>query len=301
MVKNLLRIFGLCCAGLAVSTGVGAQEHTVESASNGSVLAVVPSEHEEGLGPMAMILHDYGPALLVRFQGKVPTDLANDIHPLPKGDTVSFRGWSGPVGSIDSASDLASGRVLISLIGPLDNQWREAFEGAGLEIVAPAHPHALVVSADAMSLELAMHIVTTKGVPVIRGIQRLPVEARVHRSLVPVLTGERSGIDLELSIFEDRPGGGVAKGVRVRPSSVRLSGGDLLRLLEEHPEIAYVEPVFFPETHNNLAARPELISVEPVWDLGYNGSGVVVSHNDTGVDLKPTGVIHGKLVKNILA
>ena len=66
---------------------------------------------------------------------------------------------------------------------------------------------------------------------------------------------------------------------------VRLTGSELFRLLEDRPEIVYVEPASFPVLHNNLAARPELISVEPVWDLGYNGTEVVVSHNDTGVDL----------------
>ena len=286
MVKFLLRMLGLGWLVLAVATAVGARERVVESASDGHVLAVVPSDYAVGLGPPVTILHDYGPAVLVKFPGQVPPDLANSVHRLPQGDTVSYRGWSGAVGGLENETGPSQGWFIVNLVGPMDGRWREAFERAGLEIVAPAHPYALVVNADAGSLERAMQLVTTGGVPVIRGSRRLPVDARIHRSLAPALAGDHSAVDLELSVFARPVGAGAGKGTEVLRSPVRLNGGDLLRLLEEHPEVAYVEPIFFPEPHNNLAAQPVLMSVAPVWDMGYNGTGVVVSHNDTGVDLE---------------
>jgi len=292
MVKILLRVLGLGWLALAVATGVGARERVVESASDGHVLAVVPSDPAAGLGPPVTILHDYGSAVLVRFWGQIPPDLANSVHRLPQGDTVSYRGWSGAVGGLENESCPSQGWFIVNLVGPMDHRWREAFERAGLEIVAPAYPYALVVIADAESLERALQLETTEGVRVIRGSRRLPLDARIHRSLASALAGDHSAVDLELSVFARAVGTGASKGVEFRRSPVHLSGGDLLRLLEEHPEIAYVEPVFSPEPHNNLAAQPGLMSVAPIWDLGYNGTGVVVSHNDTGVDLEHPDLIN---------
>ena len=53
-----------------------------------------------------------------------------------------------------------------------------------MEILAPAHPHALVVAADGAGLVRALEITTNRGVRVVQGARPLPVEARLHRSLI---------------------------------------------------------------------------------------------------------------------
>ena len=165
--------------------------------------------------------------------------------------------------------------------------WRAQLEAAGVEILAPAGSHGVVVRTDRSGLEAALGIATSMGLPIIEGFEPLPLEARVHRSLVRWLSGSggSSEVDVRISAFAEGRLPIKIKDAIGETGIVRLGPGDLGSLLEDHPEIGYVEPVFDIELHNNLAARSGLVAVEPVWDLGYNGAGVTVSHNDSGVDL----------------
>lgn len=260
--------------------------------------ALVPEELIDDLGSSATAIHDYGAMWLVRFEGGFPTGVDRTIHALPATGRVGFRSWNGVVpNSLDPAAP-SGGVFVVELMGPMDPRWREEIETAGLEILAPADPEALVVRIGDAGFAAAALITTSEGFPIIRGVVPLPLEARVHRSLLPALRGDvsSSAVELHLSGFGRRPLSEEIKAVLGADGTVTWETGELARRLDEHPEIGYVEPVFGIEPHNNLAARTGLVGVEPVWDLGYVGADVTVLHNDSGVDLVHAdlaGVVRG--------
>jgi hypothetical protein len=241
--------------------------------------AMLPNGLLQAAGGWMEPVHDYGRMSLVRLDGPVPVSIANRVHVLPPSDTIGFRSWHGPAPE-SFALDEASGKpAILMLAGPLGVGWRRSLEAAGVKILAPADPYALVVRADATAIQRALEITTSRGFKVVTGVAVLPVEARIERSLQQVVKGRspQTAIDLVARGYEGQPVDGIDT----------VDPGDLERFLTAHPEAAYVEPVWNPATHNNLAARPGLLQVEPLWqDFGYNGTGVTVAHNDTGVDLE---------------
>lgn len=255
-------------------------------AANGSgalfpleIRAVARGAVVDSLGPGATVLHDYGASSLILIAQEPAADTATGIHIFETGETVGFRSWSGVVGHWEHPDTLPESVYVLRLIGPLDQRWRSSLKGFGVEVLAPAHPHALVVRADGASLALALEITTTEGHSVVQGIMPLPVEARLHRSLLSVLGNSGDVNELNLFDYGGRPLTLESKGI------VNTGLVDLREALVRMPEIGYVEPVFDLQTHNNLAARTGLVGVESAWDPGYLGDGVVVSHNDSGVDL----------------
>jgi len=281
-------VFGACTLIAATfSVHAGTVGSDVDQRSPPGVLALIPNELLPDLDPAAMVIHDYGAMSLVRVGAGLSPGIGARAHLFPPADSVGFRGWSE---RLPLSGDLtgADGPVFIlDLVGPLDETWRTAFEALGVEILAPADPHALVVMADRGILAGALQITTSEGFPVIRGVGPLPTEARVHRSLAPLLGGDMPTGEPGLLIlgFGGRQLSSETKAVVGDGRMGEMTGRELEHLLRGHPEIGYAEPVFGVEPHNNLAPRPSLVAVEPVWDLGYNGSGVTVSHNDSGVDL----------------
>jgi len=262
-------------------------EHPGSIAPDERVLALVLDDDLADLGPAAVVVHNYGEASLVRVGGELSDEVGNRLHVVPAPGLVRFRGWSGSLPLVTGTSASDAGVLVLGLIGPMDREWRTRLESVGVEILAPANPHALVVKTNETSLAHALKIEASEGLPIIRGVGSLPVAARVHRSLVPALRGGGSLIAVELRVsgYGGRPLSSETKRAVGAAEVVRLNPDELGRLLRDHPEIGYVEPVFSIELHNNLAARPSLVAVEPVWDLGYSGTGVTVSHNDSGVDL----------------
>ncbi len=249
--------------------------------------ALVPDELLGEIDSGVTVIHAYGRMSLVRVKGELPDEFAARIHVFSATDPVGFRGWTGQPGSLRDTSGFAGGVIVLDLVGPMDQRWRSEFETVGVEILAAAGPHGVVVKTDRPGLEAALLITTSEGFPIIKGLELLPMEARVHRSLVRQLTGEGGStpVEVHLSGFGGRPLSSETKSAIGGAEIIRLEPGGLIHLLADHPEIGYVEPAFSIELHNNLAARPGLVAVEPVWNLGYNGEGVTVSHNDSGVDL----------------
>jgi hypothetical protein len=262
-----------------VAAGQEPPRRRAGAAAPSTTLAIVANRDLDSLGDAAVRVHDYGEASLVRLDGPTPPAVASRLHPAPTGSEVSFRSWHGTVEGRGQLPDERTGALVIRLVGPLDPRWRAGLEAAGVELLAPAHPASLVVRADRAALERAFALATTEGLPVIVGVAALPAEARLHRSLAPATRGS----------------GGEAREARVfawdgRPLSAEIKratgSGDLEALLDDHPEIGYVEPVLTPQLHNNLAARVQLIGAEEAWGLGLVGEGVTVLHNDSGVDLE---------------
>ncbi len=249
--------------------------------------ALVPDHLLAEVASPVTVIHAYGRMSLVRVEGLLPDEFAARTHAWSSADPVVFRGWVGKRISMRDPSGFAGGVVVFDLVGPLDQRWRSGLEAAAVEILAPAGPHGLVVKTDREGLKAALAMKTSEGFPIVRGFEPLPMEARVHRSLVPLLSGGggSTAVEVQLFGFGGRSLSSATKGAIGGAEVVRLEPGRLPRLLTDHPDIGYVEPVFGIELHNNLAARPGLVAVEPVWDLGYNGTGVTVSHNDSGVDL----------------
>jgi hypothetical protein len=244
----------------------------------GGIAVLLRGDLAPGLAVKHRVVHDYGDFVLLRLSSVDGVGTAG-VHVLSSAETVSFRGWSGRVAGGSEVSGLPEALYILDLVGPLDRRWRDMLDAAGVEILAPAHPHALVVGADGAGLARALELRTSRRFPVVRGVRPLPVEARLHRSLFPVSAG--GGLPAELEV--------VAWNQRRLESAVKrddvLAVGGLVGLLGHHPEIAYVEPVFEIELHNNLAAGTGQMAVEALWTLGYLGAGVAILHNDSGVDL----------------
>jgi subtilisin family serine protease len=255
--------------------------------------ALVPAHSLPDLVTLTTVIHDYGLMSLVRVEGGLPNEIAARVHRVPVEEPVGFRSWTGALVLSRDPSEFAGGIIVLDLVGPLDESWRQRFEISGVGILAAAGPHGLVVETDRSGLEAALQLTTSEGFPIVRGFEPLPMEARVHRSLVHRLSGGGSpgAVDLRLSGFGGRPLPSETKSAIGGAEVVRLEPGELNRVLADHPEIGYIEPVFGIELHNNLAARSSLVAVEPVWNLGYNGSGVTISHNDSGVDLSHPDLI----------
>lgn len=241
----------------------------------------------------AVVIHDYGSASLVELPSTAAPAIESRLHRLPASDEVSFRGWSSRGRHWRSTGSGDAGLFVLGLVGPVDPGWLRAFADAGIDIIAPAHPHALVVRADGPAVARAALLATSTGYRVLRGILRLPVEARVHRSLHARLDrpADSTTGDLELEISTVRPGVDSGPGTKRRPRLVLRRGDDLRAILEQQPEIVYVEPVLRPQRHNNLAARSGRCAVEELWAVGYRGEGVTILHNDSGVDLTHPGLV----------
>jgi hypothetical protein len=251
-------------------------------------LVLVPSGSVAALGDRVVEVHDYGDLNLVELVADLPLAVANRSHHVDDSGVVGLRGWQAPAPrSVDDGA-WTSGIVILDLVGPLDRRWRCELEASGVEILAAAADHALVVRVDRAALGRTLELRTSTGAAVVVGAMPLPVEARVERSLAAVLTGGEVVEDLEVRVAP-WPGGSVPLVVKslTDPGGVlRLAPRDLALLLRDHPGVAYLEPVWRPELHANLAARTGLMAVEPVWlALGVTGDGVVIAHNDGGVDL----------------
>ena len=271
--------------GLAVLPSDGrAAAADIDGAGPTAVLAIVGNGRVGELGEAATVLHDYGAASLVRTSAMPAPPVASRLHALPDDGEVSFRSWRGRVDLPEALPESRHGTWVIRLVGPLDARWRAGFGAAGIEILAHAHPHALVVRADRNAVERSLAVVTTEGVPVVAGLALLPAEARLHRSL-SLATADRGGrgpTDVRAYAWDGRP-------MPVDTKHALASGG-LEAVLADHPEIGYLEPAFGKDLHNNLAARWELLGVEEAWHLDVVGDGVTVLHNDSGVDLEHPGL-----------
>jgi len=241
--------------------------------------AVASGSTVADLGPGVRVLHHYGAGALVALDRVPAQRAARGFSLLETEETVGFRSWRGVVGLPEHPEGLPNGVFVLRLIGPLDQKWRSSLEAFGMEVLAPAHPHALVVRADGPSLARALGITTSEGYPVIRGIRPLPVEARMHRSLVPLAGGGEGLRDLKVFGYDGRAFS------RDEKNAMDAGCVDLRDALARMPEIGYLEPALVSQKHSNLAARTGLVGAEMGWDLGYFGDGVVVSHNDSGVDL----------------
>ncbi len=226
-------------------------------------------------GLAATVVHDYGATSLVHLSAPPAVSPAS-LRRLADGDRVGFRWWQASLATAAALPpDGPPTVVVLALVGPPDAAWRGQLAACGLEILAPAHPAALVVRADREQLLAAGRLATSHGFAVVRGVVPLPQAARLARELARRPLAALGPTPLRLRSFVDPT-----------DTTAVLDGHALADRLAADDDLAYVEPLRRVVFANDLAAGPETMAAAAVWsELGLNGRDIVVAHNDTGVDL----------------
>ncbi len=243
----------------------------------------------------AVVVHRYGGAVLVALEPGHRVDSAGPgLRALPDPREVRFRSWTARLvdrPAADAATD--GGTWMLVLAGPADPAWIESLAACGLERLHVAHPFAEVVRGRPEAVACALGLETSEGYLVVRAAATLPPRARVARALWPALeTGAAVG-----GVDAYGPGAGPE-----RPASKLARGldGSLEALLEGLPGATYLQPRLESRPHLDLAVQPGLGAVEPVWRrLGLEGAGIVIAHNDTGVDLGHPDLAAGAVAASV--
>jgi outer membrane protein assembly factor BamB len=279
-------------------------------------LYLVPIELSAQIEPETVPIHRYRDAVLAAIPAaaRLAERARSLLSPVKDPGLVSYRGWRGAVPAM-AARDLLglpSGYYLVVFAGPIDPSWRTRAESLGIEIVGPAEPYALVVKGAGAALARLAELTTSFGFDAVRAVIPVPLEARLDATLGRLARGQaaprdvrglkrnRNGLGL---VRVDAYDGASAPSTRSRvrrlaesdgdpasgePGIFAVRGPEILEVLEGIPDVAYVEAVHERELHDDLAPKSYLLNVEPVWTdaaLGYDGTGVIVDHNDSGVDL----------------
>jgi outer membrane protein assembly factor BamB len=231
------------------------------------------------------------------------------------GRTVSFRSWRGAIERVSRAEieRLAPGSYLLAFAGPVDASWRRAVESLGLSVLSAAPPYGLAVRGDGPALARLDSLRTSSGYAAVRGVRAIPLEARLDPALLRVSRGEEvSGLRrahdgrvlVRIESFTGRTSAGIAEraGAQLSRGEADLflvRAGEIAAILQREPDVAYVEAVHERTLHDNLALKSYMMNVEPIWTepaLSYDGTGVIVGHNDSGVDpshpdLPPSAIV----------
>ncbi len=269
-------------------------------------------------------IHDYGQSRLVWIDNVagLPANLASLLTRIEDPSRVAYGPWVGAadVVSLDGPRD---GYFVISFNFPVDHQWLQALVREGFQVVDTAYPFGVVVHGDAANLSRLSWLGTSAGYEVVRGMQQVPLEARIDPDLLAIARGQRAAVDVaglrtandgRLAVrvigfsdqnqralssavsYEAQAAGAVGYGYA---DSFLLDAPDAVKILASYPGVQYVELLHERQLMNNLAAKSTVLAVENVWSLGYDGNGVKVNHNDGGIDLNgvggvtafPTGVV----------
>lgn len=321
IMRNVLVLVRKCVASVLLMllfSGFGAPAFADDAGNggqqkpSGSLFLVPAGIGEIGPGNSTRI-HDYGPQRLALIPN--PDALSaytrSRITAIADPTALSYRGWTGTTQPLSERAiqALPLGYYLIALAGPADKQWEAAFANLGIAVVDAAKPYALVVHADGGQLLRAASVTTSFRYPVVLGIAVVPIEARLDPQLLMVAFGPGTLSDVP-GLRKSADGRGV---VRVVPfdganlasvlaevrkyaaapnpalafgydDAILITGPELATILANVAGVAYLEPLHERQLHNNIAAKSTILNIEPVWTLGYNGTGIIVDHNDSGVD-----------------
>jgi len=304
------------------------------SAPAGEQLILIPNELVPRVTGAATPIHQYDSQLLASVSdlSSLPPPIQSQITPIEPTNRLEYRAWSGPAEPVseNELSAMPDGYYLIGLIGPVDAAWRQALEQTGISVLDAARPYAFVVRARGDQLVQASRLTTSFGFPLVQAVREVPLEARVDPELLRLARGELrrdqvAGLMLSpaglavvrVTAYPDRDPARIAEQVRAIAEAAddalgRLAGQaaqgqevfvvdgpEILSILERVPGVAYVETVHQRERHNNLSAKDYILNVVPAWSAGYNGSGVTVLHNDSGVDLSHPDFPAGTVVATI--
>lgn len=318
---GLLLLLGL----LPVPGPVAAQALPRTGSVDGGALFLCPQTLALPSAARAVTVHAYPEARLVRIgdPGALAPAMRASITPIEETDRIDYRAWSGeyPHLSPEDLRGLPRALYLVSLAGPVDPDWLPRFEASGLSLLDHANPYSILVRGDGDGLRRATTVRTSAGFPVVKSVVPLPIEARLDATLLELASGRRRVEEIP-GLLRTADGAAVVRALpfpdgdsesllfqvgqhlaKVEPrlahgydDAFAARGPELPALLKDLEEIAHLEVVHERELHNNLAAKSYILNIEPVWSsLGYNGAGVIVGHNDSGVSLThpdfPTGVV----------
>jgi hypothetical protein len=260
---------------LAVMAPMGVAA-TAPSPTDAPTLMVIP--RDEPVPPAAHVIHLYpAGSSLVTFDEPMAATGHSRWRRLQDPAVVSFGPWQDRV-----EPGIAAGEAtlwLVAFVGPVDPGWRAGLESCGVRWLAPARPFAAVVNADRRQLECITVLPTSTARRAVLGARPLPVAARIAPDL-----RANPGTTSDVRFFDWH---------RRRIGHPKQVATGLMNVLQAEPSIAWIEGVTRPQLHSNLAVRAELLDIAPVWDeLGFDGTGVIVEHNDSGVDLGHPALPH---------
>jgi subtilisin family serine protease/outer membrane protein assembly factor BamB len=281
-----------------------------------SSLYLVPNELFARMGPEAVAIHQYAGSLLATVPAPEllsPADRSR-LTSVRDPRVLMYRGWRGAASGVAprDLEGLPDAYYLVAFAGPIDPAWKARTESLGLEIVGPASPYALLIRGGGPALSRLSGLTTSFGFDAVRAVVPVPLEARLDETLARLARGQAAPSDVS-GVKRDRnglalvrvdayPGASIAtvksRVRRLAESTSETSSADagvfavrgpeILDVLEGIPEVSYVEAVHQRVLHDDLAPKSYILNVEPVWTgaaLGYDGTGVIVDHNDSGVDL----------------
>lgn len=284
----------------------------IEAAPSDS-LYLVPREVLGGVPKSTQLIHDYGAQSLVTIPkgDEMPVAVRSHFTQLQDVTVLQYRGYKGifPPFSEKKVQEFPDGYYLVALAGPLDSSWWQSFVRLGITVVDTASPYALLVRADGGRLVLASRVTTSRGYSVLRGVIAIPSDARVDPTLLPLAAGTATPSDIpglrkspdgravvrvlphadrkaadvvaEIAKFVDRANAELAWG---QDDAILIRGSEIPTIIDNVAGVGFLEAVKERQLHNNIGTKNTVLNVEPVWALGYNGTGIIVDHNDSGVD-----------------
>ncbi|HQP93858.1 MAG TPA: hypothetical protein PK570_07880, partial [Thermoanaerobaculia bacterium] len=246
-------------------------------------LFLVPADARLPAAAAGTIVHRYPEANLVRIgtTAALTPALQSRLSAVAESDRAAYRSWTGsypPLARTELAA-LPRGYYLARLVGPVDAAWLAQLASAGLDVLDHEAPYTVLLRGGGEGFEKAAGIRTSEGFPVVESLLPLPVEARLSETLLALATGVLAADDLPgllrtadgaVIVRAFPPPGTDAEAVlaavarylpRVEPElawgaedAFAASGPEVLPLLAAIDDLAYLEPVYERELHNNLAA-----------------------------------------------
>ncbi len=167
----------------------------------------------------------------------------------------------------------------------------------------------MVVRADGDKLEKALNIYTSEGFRVIRNIFLPPIENKLSPFLVKIINGELNIDEIEGIVLnsegkivvliypfidgnELETMNKINKILTKAPKELSQSYenayvidiSQIIYVLNSIKEISLITPLSIGGLSLNIAVKPDILNITPLWDLNYNGENIIILHNDYGIE-----------------
>lgn len=237
--------------------------------------------------------HSWQPML--RFRGQTldptarPSLTAGDIAALPPREAAYLVQFAGPVKT---------------------GVWPALLEKAGFRIVDYAPDFAFLVWGKPGGLAQLLTLKTSGGFPLIAHVEPLGWQLRLEPGLLAAAKGGANAPSLpaakpdgtmlvKLFLFNPEAPSAEFKSVLAGMGaayaaehdaqrfyySARLHLADMALIASSVPDVYFIEAENERTLHNNLVPDPYECDVASQWGSGWAGTGIVVDHNDKGVDV----------------
>ncbi len=197
--------------------------------------------------------------------------------------------------------------------------WLSELRKKGVQPVVYVPADGYLVWCSGGQLLQALSLRTSTGFPMIHSVSPVTWQDRLEPALNALADGKTppgsdpgwaagSPIPVHIWAFQKDLTGRLAGTVSLSDSEAKLvedahdtyitaslTLADIEALVRNEPAVRYVEIVRQKMLNNDLVPLSQICDVETEWTSGWNGAGVIVDHNDSGVDLThpdfPSGVI----------